>query len=163
MVALPLEQIIEFYDRYHEVCDRLHQWEMCAATYLVSGYVSDDVFENFQAGVVALGRNAFDRIAANPDELSENAVVVDIAAGRLERHALNGEDIHLAAARAYAARSDGDDDAFWEALNDRPATSAARPLEAGSWDGRFGEPGDRDLMPTRLPRLAAIFGDGGQQ
>jgi hypothetical protein len=156
--ALPLERIIDFYYRYHEVRGRLDQWEMCAATYLISGYLSDSALEDFQAGVIALGRAAFEWVAENPDELSENPVVIDIAAGRLERLALFGERIELAAAFAYDARGNGEEDAFWDAIDERAAASGGYPLEGDSWDGRFGEPEDRELMPTRLPRLAAMFG-----
>lgn len=43
---------------YYDVRDRLQQSELCAAAYVVSDYISDDTFENFQGGVIALGRMA---------------------------------------------------------------------------------------------------------
>jgi hypothetical protein len=160
---LPLEQIIEFSECYDMVRDRLRQWEMCAAAYVVSDYISDDTFENFQGGVIALGRTVYNEIVENPDALAGHPVVVDIAAGRLDRSALMDDGIQSAAVYAYAARCDGDHEAFWEALAARPAHPASEPTNQPAWNGRFGEPGDAARIPLRLPRLAAMFNEAVKQ
>jgi hypothetical protein len=71
--------------------------EDVAACYLISGYVSDDHVHRFQAGVIALGHEAFERAADDPDSLADNPVVIDIAGRRLSRDALQAGDVEFAA------------------------------------------------------------------
>jgi len=154
--ALSLEDILGFDELYFEASRRLQQWELCAACFLISGHISDDTFNDFKAGVIAMGRAAFERIAEDPDSLAQHPIVANIAAGRLKRTALNSERLHFASSRAYAHLSDGDDEAYWEATYARQEATP-RPPRATDWDGRFGAAGDRDLLPVRVPQLAAMF------
>jgi hypothetical protein len=157
LAALPLDEILDFDEQYHEVIRRLQQWELCAACFLITGYISDDTFTDFKAGVIAMGRNAFERIAADPDAaLAEHPTVVNIAAGQLKRTVLNGERLQSAASRAYTRLSDDDDEAFWDAAHARQEGRPRQPRST-DWDGRFGAPGDREMLPARVPRLAAMF------
>src|SRR6185369_2557943 len=56
--ALSLEDILGFDELYFEASRRLQQWELCAACFLISGHISDDTFNDFKAGVIAMGRAA---------------------------------------------------------------------------------------------------------
>jgi uncharacterized protein DUF4240 len=157
LTALSKDQIVEFDFCFEDARDRLRKWELCAACLLVTGYISDDTFTDFQAGIIGLGRRAFERIAEDPDSLAEHPAVLDIAAGRLKRFALCAELFQYAPSDAYARLSDDDRDAFYDALWAHPRSSERRERQPGKWDGRFGDPGDADLIPVRLPRLTALF------
>lgn len=54
--------------------DRVHRWDEWAAAYQIGGGCSDDVFSDFKAGLVALGSDWFERVAADPDELASHPV-----------------------------------------------------------------------------------------
>ena len=155
LVPLPPKRIVEFQHCYDETASHAHQWRVCAAAFLIWNRVSDDGFSDFQAGLVGLGQDAFEQVVADPDMLADHPAVRLIAAGTIDRFTLAGEAIQFAAAQAYERRTD-DADEFWAALDDRPATgdedTPGRP-----WSGRFGGPEDTARIPSRLPRLHALF------
>ncbi len=141
--------MLEFDAIFRKVASEADQWELCAACFLISGYLSDDGFTDFKAGLVALGRDVFTTIVRNPDGLADLPVVEAIGEGGASPLTLHGELMMYAAANAYAAKT-GDDEGFWE----NRADAARRP--AGNWSGVFG-PADAPAIPTRLPRLYARF------
>jgi hypothetical protein len=145
------ERILLFYWRFAEMDERADQWELCAACYLISGYLSDNTYQDFRAGIVGLGRTDFERVVADPDSLADLPIVAGVHDRSAPESVLHGESIHLAAAKAYNELAD-DDEAFWEALQTSPT-----PAEHGrGWSGTFG-PEDGPEIPRRLPRLYAMF------
>jgi len=80
-----------------------------------------------------------------------------LISGYISSDAFDGESILGAPSEAHARLSDGDDEAYWDASDARnEALGPQQPLPR-EWDGRFGVPGDRALIPVRMPRLAAMF------
>ena len=161
LVVLPPDEILDFGQHFHWLVRHPTTWEMCAACLLISGCLSDDTLDYFNRGIVALGRDTFERFTADPDSLADNFVVTEIANGRLKRTVLVAEEIGWAALEAYARLNDGDEAAYWDAQLPVKASDPQRlPAEQprpGDWDGRFGRPEDLDRMPIRLPRLTALF------
>jgi Protein of unknown function (DUF4240) len=159
LAQLPSERIVEFHRCYDRVAARAHQWGLCAAAYVISGYISDDSFSDFKAGLVGLGREAFEQAVADADALADHPMVQAIAAGRVDRFALEAEAVQFAASRAYEQHID-DADAFWEALetqpDDEPGDGEEPPAWHG-WSGQFGTTEDAAQIPPRLPRLFALF------
>ncbi|MEU1251459.1 DUF4240 domain-containing protein [Micromonospora arida] len=43
-------------------------WDVWAAAYLIGGGCSDDSFIDFRAGVIALGREWYERVLASPTD-----------------------------------------------------------------------------------------------
>lgn len=158
LAQLPAERIVEFYYRYHRVVARAHQWGCCAAAYVIWGYISDDTFSDFKAGLVGLGREAFAQVVADVDALADHPMVQAIAAGQVDRFALSAEEIQFAASYAFERHSD-DADAFWEALKTQPdePDGEEEPAAGCEWSGRFGSADDAAQIPLRLPRLLALF------
>src|SRR5262245_36734530 len=157
LATLSKDEILDFADYFSELRS-LGSWEMCAACYLINGQISDDTFDYFKRGVIALGREAFERFTVDPDSLAGDPVVAAIADGRLKRSTLVAEEVGWAALEAYTRLGDSDDEAYWEALEARSHASKRRqPPDTVDWDGRFGVPGDLELIPIRVPRLSALF------
>lgn len=157
LVRLPPGRIVEFHHRYLRTASRAHQWRMRAAAHLIWDRSSDEAFGDFKAGLIGLGEDAFEDAVADPDALAHHPMVRAIADGRVDRFALAGEAIDLAASRAYERRTD-DADGFWKALEEQPADADGdRPESGESWSGRFGGPDDVTRIPLRLPRLHALF------
>jgi hypothetical protein len=136
------------FDRAGSAADR---WELCAAASVIWGYISDDGFSDFRAGLIGLGRETFERVVADADALADLDVVRRAARGG-DRFVLAAEELGYAAERAYARRT-GDDEAFWEDLPDD-----GEDHERG-WSGRFGSTEDAARIPGRLPRLTALFAE----
>jgi hypothetical protein len=159
LAQLPAERIVEFYYCYHRVVARAHQWGCCAAAYVIWGYISDDAFADFKAGLVGLGREAFEQVVADADALADHPMVQAIAAGQVDRFALAAEELQFAASYAFEQHSDGDADAFWEALEAQPdePDREEEPAAGDEWSGRFGSADDAAQIPLRLPRLLALF------
>jgi hypothetical protein len=62
----------------HEALDR---WDVWAAGYLVGEGFSDDMFIDFRATVTGMGREWYERVLAQPDELANNPDVRADATG----------------------------------------------------------------------------------
>ncbi|MFI6875477.1 DUF4240 domain-containing protein [Streptomyces sp. NPDC050400] len=148
----PCQEILEYAERFDEVHDALYRWDVWAAAYLIGGGCSDDSFMDFRAGVIALGRRWYDRVAASPDSLAEHPEVV--ATAGVHDEVLFYEDVNYAASRAFEQVT-GDADAFCEAWR---GFHRAEPENAHAVD--MGEDFDFDddsEMSRRLPRLAALI------
>lgn len=157
LAALSTDGILDFVERFEELSSHLDSWEMCAACYLISGYISDDAFADFKAGIVALGREAYERAVDDPDSLADNSIIEDIATGRVARTGLFAESFMYAPSYAYKRLSDGDGERYWEARATRDEAAGPRQPSVRDWDGRFGAPGDRERIPERVPRLSTLF------
>ncbi|MET7281983.1 DUF4240 domain-containing protein [Kribbella sp. NPDC005582] len=162
LAQLSAERIIEFDHAYQRTTRRADQWALCAAAYVIWGYISDDAFSDFKAGLVGLGRDAFEQATADADALADHPMVQAIAAGQVDRFALAAEGVQYAAARAFEQHND-DADAFWDALEAQPDEAGDQEELPGAdrWSGRFGGAEDLTLIPQRLPRLLALFSERG--
>lgn len=148
----PRQEILEYAERFDEVHDALYRWDVWAAAYLIGGGCSDDSFMDFRAGVIALGRQWYERVAADPDSLAGHPEVVQ-AAG-VHDEVLFYEDVNYAASGAFE-RITGDADTFYEAWR---GFHRADPENGHAVD--MGEDFDFDddsEMSRRLPRLAALI------
>ncbi|MGW1067964.1 DUF4240 domain-containing protein [Streptomyces aureus] len=156
------EDILCYQERFDEASGAVYRWDVWAAAYLIGGGCSDDSFMDFRAGLVAQGRDWYERAAASPDRLAEHPAVI-AAAGARRDWALFDEETNYAAARAFG-RITGDDEDFYEAWTEYEA-SLDCPLcdhnDMGE-DFDFDDPAE---MHSRLPRLAALcLGDiAGQE
>lgn len=112
------------------------------------GGCSDDSFSDFRAGLIAQGRDWYQKAAASPDSLADHPAVAG-AAGRPWDSPLFYEQVNYAASYAFQRLSD-DEDAFWDALEarERPDRSSADMGEDFDFD-------DDQEMRRRLPRLSA--------
>jgi hypothetical protein len=88
----------------------------CAAAFVIRGYISDDGFSDFKAGLAGLGRDTFERAVVDADALAELPLIQAAAAGQTERFVLAAEAIQHAASQAYERRT-GDAEAFGDALD----------------------------------------------
>jgi hypothetical protein len=154
LTVLPPDEILEFDDLLGRVIDRLDTRRVALACQLITGFLSDDLFSSFRAGLVGLGRRAVERIIADPDSLAEHPVVIDIAEGRCDRMSLDSEGLLFAASSAYAEISDGDDEAFWLASD-----AHRKAMESGELPRPDLEPPADDAEPgfEGLPRLSALL------
>ncbi|MFI6699745.1 DUF4240 domain-containing protein [Streptomyces sp. NPDC050509] len=127
---------------------------MWAAAYLIGGGCSDDSFMDFRAGLIALGRDWYEKAAADPDSLAEHPAV--IAAAEVHRdEALFYEEVNYAASEAFKHVT-GDEEDFYEAWDACRATRGGSEQDSGDLgeDFDFDDPGE---MRRRLPRLAALY------
>jgi hypothetical protein len=65
------EQIIAFEQRRRKLSAAAYRWDIWGAAYWYAGGCGDDAFENFRWNLIALGREWYDRILANPDDLAD--------------------------------------------------------------------------------------------
>ncbi|MEV6842094.1 DUF4240 domain-containing protein [Actinoplanes sp. NPDC051411] len=134
-------QILEFDLWLRGQAAMADHWELGAACYLFSGYVSEDGFAEFRFGLVALGRADFHRVLAEPDAgLAALPVVQAIAAGHASPFTVHAERLQSAASDTYGDR-------YWEDRADLPILHPAPHFTRA----------DVPLIPTRLPGLHALF------
>ncbi|WP_458244717.1 DUF4240 domain-containing protein [Streptomyces sp. MAI_2237] len=153
LAARPAQEILEYAERFDEAQDALYRWDVWAAAYLIGGGCSDDSFMDFRAGIIAAGRDWYERTALAPDSLAGHPSVLEAAPAHRDE-ALFYEDVNYAAVDAFA-RLTGDREAFYEAWAEyRPADGESRQ------DQDMGEDFDFDDAPEmrrRLPRLARLY------
>ena len=134
-------QILEFDLWLRGQAAMADRWELGAACYLFSGYVSDDGFGEFRFGLVGLGRDDFHAVLDDPDAgLANLPVVRAIAAGHASPFTIHGERIQSAAAESYG-------DHYWD---DCAEFDDSRPSP------RFTSY-DVPQIALRLPGLHALF------
>ena len=149
----PAQEILEYAERFDELHGALYRWDVWAAAYLIGGGCSDDSFMDFRAGVIASGREWYERTALNPDALAEHPDVVEAARAQSDE-ALFYEDVNYAASDAFQ-RLTGSRDAFYEAW---AAYRSAGGQGGGATDmGEDFDFDDAEEMHRRLPRLARLY------
>ncbi|MET7366713.1 DUF4240 domain-containing protein [Streptomyces sp. NPDC005566] len=147
------DDILRYREHFDEAREAVYRWDVWAAAYLIGGGCSDDSFMDFRAGLIAMGREWYERAAACPDSLAEHPAVT--AAAEVHRdEALFYEEVNYAASEAFERISGGGED-FYEAWAEyRASRDSAEPdAEGMGEDFDFDDP---DEMRRRLPRLAAL-------
>lgn len=153
LAATSKETIFEYRQQFEHLHAALYRWDVWAAGYLIGGGCSDDAFVDFRAGLIAQGREWYERAAAHPDSLADHPeVIAAVLGGRDE--ALFDEPVNYAAAEAYARiNGDGNDCAFYDDfdafLGPRPDRERADMGEAFDFE-------DGAEMRARLPRLVSL-------
>ncbi|MEU8006230.1 DUF4240 domain-containing protein [Catellatospora sp. NPDC049111] len=157
LAMLSHDEILDFDDLLGDVTARLDTWNVAVACQLITGYISDDFYSSFRAGLVGLGRRTVEQIFADPDCLAGHPVVIDIAEGRRERMSLESEELLFAASSAYAQISGGDEDAFWDAADARHEAGRSGEVLRRDWEPSAD---DAERVVERLPRLSALLPPG---
>ena len=157
LVALPAAEIADFDNTFEDVRAKADTAEITAAALLIEhGFLGEASFDDFRAGLVALGRRTFEAALANPDSLAEHPLVKEIAAAPDPRW-LGREDVLFVASHAYAEVTGEDAVTFFdfaESLREAPPEEeelADEELEA-DWDIA-----DEGQTRSRLPRLCDLF------
>ncbi|MDH6580570.1 DUF4240 domain-containing protein [Kitasatospora sp. MAP5-34] len=156
LVEKPLPEIVSFKVCLDELRRPVDTWEMWAAADQILGGCSDDSFWYFQLWIVGLGREVFERAAADPDSLAQTPELRRLAgrpiAAWSDDEWPEWESLDYVAAEAFeelTGEEDGLDDALAAAGLDLPAC----PEPTGDpWDVRNAAEAAR-----RLPRLSTLF------
>ena len=143
------QEILDYQEKFEEAQQGLYRWDVWAAAYLIGGGCSDDSFMDFRAGLIAQGRDCYQKTADSPDSLAGHPAVT-AAARRPWDNPLFNEPVNYAASYAFQ-RVSGDDHAFWDALH-----SSDRGDHAPADMGENFDFDDEHQMRRRLPRLAAL-------
>ncbi|MFF7457796.1 DUF4240 domain-containing protein [Kitasatospora sp. NPDC008115] len=138
------DEVVAFERRFTALHDALYRWDVWAAGYLIGGGCSDDAFIDFRTGVIALGRDRYERVLASPDSLA------GLPGEPEELEDLFDEAANYAATRAFEAVH-GNEEEWHELLS---ARHPAAPHEPVGEDFDFD---DDEEMRRRLPGLAALF------
>jgi hypothetical protein len=153
LAATSKQTVLEYQQRFDQLHAAIYRWDMWAAGYLIGGGCSDDAFMDFRAGLIAQGRNWYDRAATAPDLLAEHPDVIAAAAEGSDE-ALFNETVNYAASYAYDRMNGDEDDCTFHADYDQfcgPRTDD-EPTDMGeSFDFD-----DASEMHARLPRLAHL-------
>jgi hypothetical protein len=161
------QEIFEFQDRLAEMKSDVYRFDVWGAAHLIKGgFCSDDGFEDFCGGLVALGRAWYEKSAVNPDSLAEHPAVMQAASDLSSyRGVLSCEEINYVSDSAFKRLTGRDN--FYEVYSlwegHRQDTSKAQitaDLRACVFDDGMGEEfnfEDAAQMRQRLPRLAALF------
>ncbi|SDO34627.1 DUF4240 domain-containing protein [Actinacidiphila guanduensis] len=145
------EEILDYQERFAAAHRAVHREDVWAAAHLIGGGCSDDAFIDFRAGLIALGRDWYERVAACPDELAEHPLV-RAAAATGDDYAVFSAEAGYCAAAAYLL-SHGDTAAFHAAWDRRHP----EPQRPGPPAGERFDVDDPAEMARRLPRLSALF------
>ncbi|MER7474539.1 DUF4240 domain-containing protein [Micromonospora sp. NPDC000018] len=131
LARLPLPEIVAFDQTLSDLCRLADTEDIAAACWIIEhGFLSDDRFSDFRAGLIGLGRGAFEAVLAEPDTLAGHPAVQEIGASHAHDLWIGDETLLFAAPEAYEQRT-GDPDAFWDAA-DATEVNAARPTRAPS-------------------------------
>jgi hypothetical protein len=119
---------------------RANTWDLWAAAYAIHGVISDDMFWDVRAGLVALGQQVFEAALSNPDSL---ASVKDVVGCTLF------EGFQYVPADALDARG----------LTSKAKRTSSKLL-GKKWNTKALEHGDTRELERRFPRLTRRFAKG---
>ena len=94
------QDILEYRERFEKMHDALYRYDLWAAAYLIRGGCSDDSFIDFRAGLIAQGRDWYERATTSPDSLAGHPAVVGAGRPR-SANPLFYEEVNCAASRAF--------------------------------------------------------------
>jgi hypothetical protein len=140
LAELPVAEIVEFDRLFVDASLALYSWELWGAATLLHGWCSGDVFADFRAWVVSLGRETYERVRATPDALIEVGLDDLEVIGEAEAFA-------FAACQVFEAKTGG---RLWDAV---PGRRSADSADGGPSGERFERTDDE--LSRRFPRLAA--------
>jgi hypothetical protein len=147
LATLTRQDILEYPERFEKMSEFLNRYDLWAAAYLIGGGCSRDGFSDFRAGLIAQGRDWYYKAAVSPDSLAGYPAVAGAGRPRRDNPLFYGE-VNDAASYAFQ-RVSGDEDAFWDALEERlPGDPSICLGEDFDFD-------DDQEMRRRLPRLSA--------
>ncbi|MER7002387.1 DUF4240 domain-containing protein [Dactylosporangium sp. NPDC000555] len=162
LAVLPLREIEDFQVHLDQMRARVDTWTMWGAGYqIMNGLCSDDGFFYFQGWLVGLGRDNFERVAADPDALAEVPEIQRLA-GRgtgdwAEDEWPDWEIVDYVAGEAHERRT-GEEESLDDALEARGHESPSVPDPSGEgWS-----PGDPHEVARRLPRIGRMFPSGAR-
>jgi len=152
LTQLPAAEIAAFDNVFEDVRASADSRTMANAALLIEhGFLGDEGFDDFRAGLVALGRATFERAAGDPDSLAEHALVREIAQANDARW-LGREDMLFVASHAYAAVTGEPEITFYEYAESLRDGDVPEVADSAEW-----EITDEAETRRRLPRLSQLF------
>jgi hypothetical protein len=156
LTQLSAAEIAAFDNLFEDLRASAETQDMANAAVLIEhGFLGDDSFDDFRAGLVALGRTVFEGAVANPDSLANHQLVREIAASNDPRW-LGREDMLFVASHAYAVVTGEDEVTFYDFAEGQRADPERKPEEDDE-DEEFWTVEDEAETRRRLPRLAELF------
>jgi len=155
---LPVGELVEFDLHLERQRERADTWLMWGAGYLIcDSLCSDDGFWYLQTWLIGLGREAFERVVADPDSLADVPAIQQLAGRPTQSW---GEDewpdwelLDYAATEAHERATGEEQDAFQALLGQAGSKGQAAPNPQGErWDFE-----DAEQNARRLPRITAMF------
>ncbi|MER7582307.1 DUF4240 domain-containing protein [Kitasatospora sp. NPDC097691] len=154
LAATSKQMILEYQQCFDQLHGAIYRWDVWAAGYLIGGGCSDDAFMDFRAGLIAQGREWYERAVTAPDVLAQHPDVIAAAAGGSDEVLFN-ESVNYAASYAYERINGGEDGCTFHDDYDHfcgPRTDR-EPADMGE-NFAFD---DASEMQARLPGLACLF------
>jgi hypothetical protein len=156
LTQLPAAEIAAFDNLFEELRATAETQDMANAAVLIEhGFLGDDSFDDFRAGLVALGQTVFENAVANPDSLASHQLVREIAASNDPRW-LGREDMLFVASHAYAVVTGEDEVTFYDFAEGQRADPEPKADDEDE-DEQFWTVEDEAETRRRLPRLAELF------
>lgn len=157
LAELPAAEIVDFTLRLDELRDRADTYHLWGAAYRIcAGLCSDDGFHYFQAWLVGLGRDVFERVVRDPDELAEVPQVRRLAGRALrdwgEDEWPDWEGLDYVADTAYERVTDGSEEL--DDVLDRDGHDVQLTPEPSDERWNLRDPAE---VAARFPRLARMF------
>ena len=157
LARLPASDIVDFEVHLTEQRRRVDTWLMWGvATLLLEGFCSDDSFFYFQPWLVGLGRDTFEKVAADPDALADVPELRRLA-GRPMKHWTDEEFPDWEGLNNVASEAceqvTGEEDALDDGLS---ARGLERVVDNDPQDEEWDD-GSEEERAARIPRLNALL------
>ncbi|WP_238017064.1 DUF4240 domain-containing protein [Dactylosporangium sp. AC04546] len=140
LATLDKSELLNFDARRTELQARANSPAMWATGRIVARFA-----DAFVDGLIARGRDVYERAVADPDALADDPVVRAVAAGELPAHELAPREVEDLAEELY-----GEEDDYPMLL--RARTGQVAPLAADDWDDE-----DDQAVRKHLPKVCALF------
>jgi hypothetical protein len=158
----PLSRIVDFQILLNQIRRRSDTYDMWEAANLIfGGHCSTDSFWYFQAWLIGLGRDTFDLVVTDPDNLADVPEVRRLAERPMREWAdewPEWEALSYVAAGAFEEAT-GEEEGIYDAMAGRGHRNQSDPRPTGlSWNSR-----NSTEVVRRLPRLSRLFSLGASE
>ncbi|GAA2598883.1 hypothetical protein GCM10010399_31860 [Dactylosporangium fulvum] len=140
LATLDKSELLDFDARRTELQARANSSAMWATGRVVARFA-----DAFVDGLIARGRDVYERAVADPDSLADDPVIRAVAAGGLPAHELAPREVEDLAEELY-----GETDDYPMLL--RARTGQVAPLVDDDWDDE-----DDSAVRKHLPKISALF------
>ena len=127
------DEIASYEDHFTELFVKAYRWDPWGAAYIMQGGCSDDGFTDFRYGLIALGREVYEKALKDPRSLAD-----------LGMDEIGNESFGYAASTAHEAK----------AGKEMPGTEIRQPADPIGEEWDFD---DEDENKKRFPKLMEVF------
>ncbi len=145
----PVKDIVRFDTIFNQHYYKSYTSNLWAAAYIIMGGCSDDTFDYFRAWLLYLGKDVYETVMKNPEEIIPHLKLLEEEGGVPEF-----EELLYVASMAYEEKTGLDDEHYYNLYNQLSNDNYVQPEMEFDW-----EEDDEEGLRNKFPLLWERYGE----